>query len=93
MDTPLISIFLGGASGLIVILVIQLWKKIKLTALTSLGLVLIFFPQAFGLERPHHFWNVVFDLVFSIIGAIFISHDIIRVMKRDRNRGGQESGT
>jgi hypothetical protein len=82
MRPDLLSIIMGGVCGMIVLLVLRFWKKLKLTSLSSLGLILIFIPQALQLGRPGHLSMIIMDLVLSTIGVILIGIDIQRVMRK-----------
>ena len=77
-----ISILIGGACAMVSMLILRLWKKIKFTGLGSMGMILIFIPQALGLNGENALSTAGVSLFFSMIGAILLSIECFNLGKR-----------
>ena len=82
MQPELLSILMGGACAMIVLLVLRFWKMLKLTSLSSLGLILIFIPKALQLGRSGDLGMIIIDLALSTIGVILVGVDVYRLASR-----------
>jgi len=84
MRGDILSIIIGGICGVIVILLLRYWRKIRVTSITSLGLILIFIPRALRIGAQNDLGMVIFDLALAVIGVILVGIDVQRVGRRER---------
>ena len=78
MLEKIIPLFVGGMIAIISILVLRFWKKIQVTSIGGLGLLLIFLPQAQGLYIHRGAAFTIYYLILSFIGVILLAIDVSR---------------